>query len=97
MRFNITVDNFLIYTNPLTYLVLLCILIYAPLNWACRKLQLHNLWFIFFQTEGKSKDGLLRVLEACKRNYRSCDSRWYKYVFALSIVKVRKQIKLFHK
>lgn len=93
MRFTITIDNFLIYSNPLTYIVLLVLAIYFPLNWICRKLQLHNLWFIFFQINRHDKDGLNRVVQASKVNYKRCSNRWYRYVFALSVVKVRKYIK----
>lgn len=93
MIFTRLTDKILIFTNPLTYLCFIIVFTYIPIEWIIRKLQFHNLYFIFFQIDSHNKEGLERVIEAAKRNFKISKNRWYKYIFKLAIVKCRLKIK----
>lgn len=80
--FDKTTTNIIIATNPITYILILLVLIYSPFYFIWKLLKLHDIWFILFKLNKLDEFELHNVESALNRrveknNYKKRYIKWY--------------------
>lgn len=87
---NRTIDKILLFTNPLTYVVLLVMLLHLAIDEMLRYLRLKDLFFILFKAKNLDDEGLFRLAFFAQRNLTSTHSNmWIRWISNLALNKIK--------